>query len=65
MKIVFEKSTDMATTQIVQTEDGKFLVRYESVLTAPRWDRAGINGPYWVNKGEFNSLEEAKQAFGL
>ena len=34
-------------------EGGKYIVRYEDALTTPAWDRAGINGYYWIHKAEF------------
>ena len=60
MKVVFERSNEMWTGQIVLRENGKYVVREEGVLTCPAWDRAGINGPYWKNIAVCDTFEEAK-----
>lgn len=58
MKVLFEHGNDLFTVQIVE-EGGKYIVRYEDALTTPAWDRAGINGYYWIHKAEFDNYKEA------
>lgn len=59
MKVVFERSNEMWTGQIVLRDDGKYAVRHEGVLTTPSWDRAGINGPYWKTIAICDTFDEA------
>lgn len=60
MKVVLERWNEAWTGQIVLTEDGKYVVRHEGVLTCPAWDRHGINGPYWKTIAVCDSFDEAK-----
>lgn len=61
MKVVWSKSNEMWTGQIVLCRNGKYVVRYEGVATCPPWDRAGIDGPYWRVVAICDTVEEAKK----
>jgi hypothetical protein len=58
MRVCANFDNDLYTVQVVE-ENGKYIVRYESSLTTPAWDKAGISGPYWVKKGEFDTYQDA------
>ena len=57
--ILLEAVKGAMTFIVEKTDDGGYVIKQESPLTRPKYDRAGINGPYYKYvAGAFATIEE-------